>query len=72
VQLDGDASVLAALAADLDDRTVIATPNVADVARSSSSARSPASRDVRISARSRSIQLLARRSDSESTAASSA
>ena len=55
-RFDRDPAVLAALAADMHDGAVVGAPNVTDLARNSSSARSPASSPVRIRARSRSIQ----------------
>ena len=60
-RLDGDPAVLAALAANMDDRALVGAAEVTDVARNISSARNPASSPVRIRARSRSIQSLRRR-----------
>ena len=62
-RLDGDPAVFAALAADVDDGAVVGAAKVTDVARTSSSARNPASSAVRIRARSRCIQSVRRRGD---------
>ena len=69
-RLDRDPAILAALAAEMDDGTVVGASKVATLARNSSSARSPARSPVRIRARSRSIHSLRRRgSGSELNAA---